>query len=277
MGFAQRRGGAEKPRPSRWLANTLTKQPAFRAAIAARPHRTSITPSNWRGPSAPRRLCANYLAVEDVGADLGDPGALAAPGGGDVVGVVPKDIGSDLGGEVLAGDLGDGERAVPGVARRVRRREAAGADERELGVLGDDPADARRIDPGAGAVQNYLGDGELAFEALAARLEIDRLGEAELLLVLVAEVDEGEDEVLERPSAGGGKGLGRGLGGRLPGGGLLIGDGLGGLLSDDRREAREVGDAGGLDRWRELVGGEGRSGEQACEAEDQGRDNPRPE
>ena len=60
-------------------------------------------------------------------------------------------------------------------------RDAAAADEGELRGLADDAAPGRRIAARAGAVQHHLGDRELAFQGLAARLEIDGAGEAILL------------------------------------------------------------------------------------------------
>ena len=64
---------------------------------------------------------------------------------------------------------------------RIGARDHAAADEGELRGLADDAADRRRIAAGGGAVEHHLGDRELAFERLAARLEIDRAGEAMLL------------------------------------------------------------------------------------------------
>ena len=60
-------------------------------------------------------------------------------------------------------------------------REAAAADEGELAALLDHSAGRGREAAGAGAVEDHLGDAELAVQRLALRLEIDGAGEAFVL------------------------------------------------------------------------------------------------
>ena len=57
----------------------------------------------------------------------------------------------------------------------------AAADEGELRRLDDDAAQVAGIAARGGAVDHHFGDRELALERLAARLEIDGVGEAILL------------------------------------------------------------------------------------------------
>ena len=114
-----------------------------------------------------------------------DPGALgeaAAPARRDIIGVVPQARRRQLPRRLaLDGDAGDADGAAPGFRRPVGMRHAAAMDEGELGALDDDAAQAGRKTARGGAVHHHFGDRELALERLAARFEIDRVGEAFLL------------------------------------------------------------------------------------------------
>ena len=83
----------------------------------------------------------------------------------------------------------------------VGAREAAAADEGELRLLGDDGAQVGRIAARGGAVQHHFGDRELALDRLAARLEINRVGEAFLLAVGGVDGRISEDELGEAAAA----------------------------------------------------------------------------
>ena len=91
--------------------------------------------------------------------------------------------------------FGDPRRRRP--ARRLldaQRFALAGegelAGERPLAVLIDDAAHGGRVDAAAHAVEHHLGHGGLSGLRLAARLEIDRLGEAAHLPHAVPRVDQ---------------------------------------------------------------------------------------
>src|SRR5690606_16154553 len=89
-------------------------------------------------------------------------------------------------------------RDPPGRAAAVHARQAPAPDEGELRRLGHDLAYGRRIAPGRGTVEDHFGHRQLALKRFPARFEIDRLGETEMLFVLIAAFDEGADQLFQR-------------------------------------------------------------------------------
>ena len=113
-----------------------------------------------------------------MSADLRHTVEAPPPARGHVIGVVPEDVGGKSVREVLGRDMGDCNRLAPGSAASVNWWEATVADERELRRLQHDLADRARIFSRCGAVEHYLGDGELAFDRLPLGFEIDSASQA---------------------------------------------------------------------------------------------------
>ena len=129
------------------------------------------------------------LLVENVPPDLVDLVHVADPARAHVIGVVVGRI-TDFGKPKLAGSgfLGDtlGESPLIVVARRVGLA-ITGEGELTAGVhlaLIDYAADGLRKHRAAHAIENHLGDCDLAAHRLAACFEIDGSGEAAALALL---------------------------------------------------------------------------------------------